>query len=516
MRILALIIVIFCSSLFLIGQETQIKIVLNDKLIVSKTPIEKDSYQSVIERKLMYPIESFEYSKASDSLIYSHLHPFVAALHYSFADHRPVVISPDMIWLLINQSFAIHLKQNPEKYRDQLVDFTGKKTIQITRNDFKKGKLNNPWHEVFLVFSESIKASIGDSLHNVLVPNFSTTGIAEKSAFEISFMDALSSYFDYELLTRCGIPYIVLEGEPADWKWILDNLDFFNSFDLDFWTNRLKPIIEEIYNSSKGDHNIDFWRSIYNYGGMSGLCSTTGWITDFFLYIHEHQMINNKEYTLNTMLLQNRDSIMAAQSKNSFIRGITAYNFPSGLSSVDFTWLHSTDTLQMSFIAGFLGIKQNLNSELVTEISYAIVDTKKDSLDAMSLRGIGIYYPTYCSNRSGQGPTFYIDPIQIDYRKGDALFDDFIREKINENFPLRLKTQYLKTSFLVTKTGDIQDVMVEGLSNQNMIDFIKKLIFDTKTWKPAVIDGEYEDYEYYTRIYLEKHIGLNKNKNEKN
>src|SRR4029078_12923454 len=36
-------------------------------------------------------------------------HPVIAALDLAFSDHRPLVLSPDMIWLLIAQGFANHV-----------------------------------------------------------------------------------------------------------------------------------------------------------------------------------------------------------------------------------------------------------------------------------------------------------------------------------------------------------------------------------------------------------------------
>src|SRR5262249_48555239 len=35
-------------------------------------------------------------------------HPLIAALHRAFCDHRPLSLSPDMIWLLIAQGVANH------------------------------------------------------------------------------------------------------------------------------------------------------------------------------------------------------------------------------------------------------------------------------------------------------------------------------------------------------------------------------------------------------------------------
>ena len=42
-----------------------------------------------------------------------------------FAEHRPLVLSPDMIWLLISQTITRHVRRNAEVLRSKFVDFSG-------------------------------------------------------------------------------------------------------------------------------------------------------------------------------------------------------------------------------------------------------------------------------------------------------------------------------------------------------------------------------------------------------
>lgn len=55
-------------------------------------------------------------------------------MYQAYADHRPFVLSPDMIWLLISQGFARHINANQESMRNELVDFSGKLSL-IIRED---------------------------------------------------------------------------------------------------------------------------------------------------------------------------------------------------------------------------------------------------------------------------------------------------------------------------------------------------------------------------------------------
>ena len=44
----------------------------------------------------------------------------------AYAEHRPLALSPDMIWVLISQGFARYVNAHAEELRDQFVDHDGK------------------------------------------------------------------------------------------------------------------------------------------------------------------------------------------------------------------------------------------------------------------------------------------------------------------------------------------------------------------------------------------------------
>jgi len=88
-------------------------------------------------------------------------HPMVAALERAFVDHRPVSLSPDMIWLMITQGVANHINANAEQLRRRLVRHDSKLQIVVRRDDFVKGSPENLWPEVFADFSRQIRQHIG-------------------------------------------------------------------------------------------------------------------------------------------------------------------------------------------------------------------------------------------------------------------------------------------------------------------------------------------------------------------
>ncbi|MBD1911115.1 DUF4419 domain-containing protein [Leptolyngbya sp. FACHB-16] len=190
-------------------------------------------------------------------------HPFVEAVHIAFSDHRPLCLSPDMIWLLISQGLANHINNNTEQLRHQFVKHQGKVKIKIQQNGFVKGSPKNPWSEVFKEFSEAIRQHIGDETHELLIPTFSTTGLVERAVSEIVLLDAVQSYFDYELDTSCGIPKIKLEGTVADWQELRQRTEKLAQFNLHWWVDPLIPILEQFIRAAQGNPDQNFWQVIY-------------------------------------------------------------------------------------------------------------------------------------------------------------------------------------------------------------------------------------------------------------
>src|SRR4051812_10908577 len=66
-------------------------------------------------------------------------HPLLAAAHFAFSQHRPLVLSPDMIWVAIVQGFARHVNEHAERLRDRFVGHSGKLEICVERKDFHQG-----------------------------------------------------------------------------------------------------------------------------------------------------------------------------------------------------------------------------------------------------------------------------------------------------------------------------------------------------------------------------------------
>src|SRR5262245_7822650 len=63
-------------------------------------------------------------------------HPMIAALHLAFKDHRPLALSPDMIWLLVAQGVASHINVHSKAIRHRFVKHADRFPLVVRRDDF--------------------------------------------------------------------------------------------------------------------------------------------------------------------------------------------------------------------------------------------------------------------------------------------------------------------------------------------------------------------------------------------
>jgi hypothetical protein len=309
-----------------------------------------------------------------------HFHPVMAAVDLAFNEHRPLVLSPDMLWLLIAQGFANHVNVHAEELRPRLVKHSGQPVVVVRRDDFIKGSPENPWSEVFAEFSGQIRKHIGETTHDLLLPAFSTTGSVERAAAQVVLLDALQSFFTYEVHTMCGIPQIVLEGTLNDWQELANRAQKLEAYGLNWWTRVLVPILDEFVAAARGQRNLRFWQSIYKQNSESGGPYATGWITAFFPYLKDWQtgLATHKNPWLERggSTLQELLDAPVTENRERWIGGLTIEQIPSGLARAPFLWKFIRSSYEMEFLGGFVGIQQDGSTlRLRPEIGWAIRET---------------------------------------------------------------------------------------------------------------------------------------------
>jgi hypothetical protein len=286
---------------------------------------------------------------------------FLRAIHLAFAQHLPLALSPDDVWLAIAQGFATHVNVHAEDLRKQFVSHESRVKLSVRRDGFVKGA-ENPWSEVFGEFSDQIGEHIGKK-RDLLVNTFSTTGPVEKAASEVVLMGAMRAYFSYEMRTLCGIPEITLLGTVDDWKLVRTKAQNLVEFNCGAWVKGLDTVLTQFVNAAEGRPEIRFWESLCKFGGGSGGPYVSGAVNVFFPYL-KHNRPN--------------PSVLAWDKHGMAGGGPTPDQFPVGLTGVPFVWDYRGNEFDMTFLGGFVGVSQDPTSlQVRPAIGWSVMDEAK-------------------------------------------------------------------------------------------------------------------------------------------
>jgi Domain of unknown function (DUF4419) len=317
------------------------------------------------------------------------LHPLVQAVHTAFSDHRPLVLTPDSIWLTIMQGFGHHVNQNAESLRDRIVRHQGKKQLCIEIQSLDPAC----WPAFISEFSGLIKENSDPMLYETLLCEFSTTTPTIKTACEIALMDTYQRYFDYGMRCVCGIPSITLEGMVEDWQRIRDRIEVLATYDLDWWTSRVVPILDQLVATAKGDPDREFWQAIYKPQKAYAADQASGWIADLFPYLfiappaqlgqRPRGLCDSPKCDRNHVLRAPRKSwLLPAPSHPMAGAGVNLEHFPSGISrALIKVELQDGSKFEVEVIGGFLGTSQRAQDHALSPIiSWAVVKKGMTSL----------------------------------------------------------------------------------------------------------------------------------------
>jgi hypothetical protein len=341
---------------------------------ISKTALKEELLDSLL--KNFSPTIEAQY-KTSDSLVFIGKRSFFEGLYEAYAHHRPFILSPDMIWLLISQGFAHHVNLHAEQLRDKFVNFEGKRYLYIKNDSLVKGDPKSPWYSVPPAFVDQISGNILDSnLTNTLVSDFSTTTVNERVASQIAIMETFKSYFNYSVISvTCGIPEITLEGTTDDWKKVQSKAEKLKGYQADWWIEKVLPVLDTIVKTSEGKSVGNFWSNILFETVLpipkGAICVGprdffNGWILKFYPYDNEGGRLSLDKLPIDDLQL-----------------------LPAELVKVNFDWIVQSSggeqwaKTPMNFCAGFLGLHQNRNTmalrpEIGWYVSYGDTEIAKN------------------------------------------------------------------------------------------------------------------------------------------
>lgn len=290
---------------------------------------------------------------------------FINTVHHAFADHHGFALYPDHVWLLCLQAFSTKLATDPKKYgkvflKEVNVGDDGKiikQKIVIRRDDFvRKGK--NPWEDVFPEFRKAMNIKN----ENFVTPQFSTSTAVSNVACDIALMDMLQSFFEYKLLTMCGIPEIKIYGTVDDYNKLLVLVENLASqLDMNVWFWHFNYTIQKLISFMKGikTHPVedyDFFKSFYKFNSRSGGDDVSGWINVFFPFLRD-----------------GKDNLSVDwYTGNSPNFGPSPIDYPTGISIAPVIWSYHGTQYKYEFCSGMIGASVTDENDLTPTIGWFV------------------------------------------------------------------------------------------------------------------------------------------------
>lgn len=359
----------------------QIRFCVDDvKSAQKRLPTKNAKFQ--LENHLGKQLLAFSHNDTFEVIQDQGIHSLALAVHAAFSEHRPLLLTPDIIWITLAQGFAQHINNHAESLRSRsgsfgasrLVNHQGKQQLVVTTQQIPSQTQH--WSEAVQQWALHIRDHVGADLYRLLECNFSTTTPITQTASQVVMMDAFQKYFDYAMGCVCGIPEMTLLGTVEDWQSICDRVQMMAEYDLDWWTARLMPICREFVETASGRPSLEFWRCIYKPKPVYGANLITGWLADLFPYL-KHP-ITQAPSVKNPILEIDRCELPNTSSSEQFFQrvahGISPELLPLGISQAPLK-LTTPDGNEYSLelIAGFIGVHQDsLRQTLQPEIGWAV------------------------------------------------------------------------------------------------------------------------------------------------
>ena len=275
---------------------------------------------------------------------------FLDVVSLAYANHYPMEISPDDIWLMILDGFRLHVKNNRKTLKNRFVAPGADTVILIVDNSLTYKSTHNEWFWTIANLYESLLSKLPKKTGNPLKTKFSTTSPVDNNISGTMVMAVASEYYSYHVWTTCGIPKIKIKGTKEDWILLKDSFNKLAvQLNMKWWAKGLNPVLDEFIKVFDGKINLEHWRSIYKYYKPQGCGSPSfdGWISRFLPY--------TKEFV--------RDGY-AYVKHSDWNKRMYFHDVPSGITFVDVKWHYSKD-IPLKLYTGFVGIQVDTTTKML-------------------------------------------------------------------------------------------------------------------------------------------------------
>lgn len=317
-------------------------------------------------KKLNYSFETGEekFYEAGDC-------PFIEAYRIAYLHHFPIIINPNIFWLIILQGFSKHMeiKDNAERNRYKFVNFEGRENIVI-RTDLNLFRASDDQWQIIiekLLKETSKKIRVNENILNIFKQKFSTSTREEEIATTVTFLSIFKKYFKYTIDGTCGISKVTIEGTIEDWELLLKKIIEIGNLDEEiiFWIDEIKKIVQKIINTLETRKpDIQFFKNMVQNTDRSKKCQPdliNGWIVKFIPYDKKNNKCNFNSPGFN---------------------GLTIEEIPSQIVILPFNLINVSQKYEAEIYTGFFGVKQDEKSLAIKPIiGYIIVKVEKNEED---------------------------------------------------------------------------------------------------------------------------------------
>jgi hypothetical protein len=213
------------------------------------------------------------------------MNALVQAVDLAFNEHRPLRLTPDVVWITLAQGFSIHVRENAEALRARFVRHEGRAKVPVTVVEVPASEA---WRDFLAWLSDATGEHLGAGMVALLTQPFSTTTDDARAVFRVALLDTFAPYFEYEMVCVCGIPTVTLEGTPDDWRDLRRRVEVMAEYDLRWWTDGLLPLCDQWIAAAEGRPDVAFWRAIHRPIEIYGGRIITGWVARLFPYCVTH------------------------------------------------------------------------------------------------------------------------------------------------------------------------------------------------------------------------------------
>ena len=203
---------------------------------------------------------------------------FFTAIYECYNNHWGLRTIPDDWWYTIIRTVAIAIDKHSkeDEVRKYFVNHEGKKRLTVDVDD----TCGIDYEKFFRDMAEVIQSNIKVKNYvRSIRSDFTTSTETHQIVSEITVMSSMQEFFEYEMMTMCGIPFVEMEGTEEDWvklkskvlelKKILQPIQWSIGLTTAWWM-KIEVICDNLLDTYHGDGDKEWWSKIFSSSSYEG------------------------------------------------------------------------------------------------------------------------------------------------------------------------------------------------------------------------------------------------------